>query len=207
MAWGSGSAARSCPEWSELFWETKSGGRQLCYFLGCDISPPSGGRVLPLPKVQEPAATSLPESEVAARTAGATGMAQPHRSTFAACSAKGLFVYQRLGCCPPLLRFTQWAAGRGPFLSMAASPLWLFSGIWGQRLYFTPSVGPVDSSEGEFYCSAAGHDAKGRCHEGGAGQWGTREGTWITRLKIPSKHHLKIFPSHGQKRVKPSFEM
>lgn len=54
-------------------------------------------------------------------------------------------------------------SGQGPFLSTAASPLWLFSSIWGQGLYFTPSVGPVDSSEGEFYCSVAGRDAKGRC--------------------------------------------
>lgn len=30
-------------------------------------------------------------------------------------SAKGLFVYQRLGCRPPLLRFTQWAAGARSF--------------------------------------------------------------------------------------------
>lgn len=127
--------------------------------------PPSGGRVLPLPKVQEPAATSLAESEAAARTAGATGMAQPHQLTFAAGSAKGLFVYQRLGCRPLPAPLHAVGGGRGPFLSMAASPLWLFSGIWGQRLYFTPSVGPVDSSEGEFYCWSwcKGQVSRGRC--------------------------------------------
>lgn len=202
MAWGSGSAARSCLEWSELFWETKSGGRQLCYFLGCDISLRRADESSLFPRFRNRLGPASPNPRLL------PGQLVPpawRNRTSLAGSAKGLFVYQRLGCHPPLRSASH--SGRGPFLSMAASPLWLFCGIWGQLLYFTPSVGPVDSSEVEFYCSAAGHEAKGRCHEGGAGQWGTREGTWITRPKIPSKHHLKIFPSHGQKRVKPSFEM
>lgn len=73
-----------------------------------------------------------------------------------------------------LLRFTQWAAGEVLFCQWPPLHFDFSAAFEGSGYILPPQLALSTLQRVNFI---AGHDAKGRCHEGGAGQWGTREGT------------------------------